>query len=151
MAYSQFFPNSCMSFHFLSTGLFHCKSVSHFHVAETSLNTKCMPTDNRYWLFLLNHNVPSDPGKPCLSAFTIISSQTTTNEACFPGLQFLKKVRTYLLKFLANYRSFCFKLLAINPFFHCTSAHSHTNHNKPTKIVATSVMMHCFLQGSLRH
>ena len=88
MAYSHFFPNGCLSLLVLSKNLFHCNSVSHFHVAETSRNTKCKPTDNRHWLFLLNHNVSVDPGRPCLSAFTTISSQTTTHEACCPGLKF---------------------------------------------------------------
>ena len=85
---SHFFLNSCLSLLVLSKNMFHYNSVSHFHVAETSRNTKCKPTDNRHSLFLLNHNVSVDPGRPCLSAFTTISSQTTTHEACFPGLKF---------------------------------------------------------------
>ena len=47
-------------------------------------NVSPMTTD----IFLLNHNVSIDPGRPFLSAFTTISSHTTTHETCLPGLKF---------------------------------------------------------------
>ena len=40
MAYSQLFPNSCLSLLFLLKDLSHCNSVSHFYVTEICKNTK---------------------------------------------------------------------------------------------------------------